>query len=63
MRNVDQMLRKVSDLRDLCLQVARLNPARRPDPAAIPGSPHPAAIPKEDHPWLSDPVVNEDPPH
>ena len=29
MRNVDQLMQKVSDLRDLCHQVARLNPERR----------------------------------
>ncbi len=62
MRNVDQMLRKVSDLRDLCLQVARLNPARKQALSAINYSIHPAALTKDVRPWPADPAVNEDPP-
>jgi hypothetical protein len=56
------MLRKVSDLRDLCLQVARLNPARKQALSATNHSIHPAAIAREERSWPTDPAVNEDQP-
>jgi len=62
MRNVDQMLRKVSDLRDLCFQVARMNPTRKQALSATNHSIHPAAITKEELSWPPDPMVNEDQP-